>query len=496
MLAIAFTFPAGRYHATPWGRHVNEAAVSWPPDAWRLARALIATWHRKLDPTRHPRNDLRDLLAALFREPPRYRLPEGVHAHTRHYMPTRGKPTLVFDAFARVLPDDPLIVFWPDLTLNDEKLALLDTLLDALGYLGRAESWAAARRMEAAAVAADCFPGEKAMDPNTGEVLGELVQLYVPATSEEYDAFRARTLAALGGNKKVAATLPEDWLDALSLDTADLQKAGWNRPPAVRVVSYVRPLESLKIQATPRPARRPPDAATTARYALYGKPLPRLEDAVRVGEILRWAIMGQARRLKMQRIPMELSGHDLPEGNRHGHAFYLPEDADGDGQVDHLIVHAPDGLSPAARQILDELAWVREREGGEWRLMLEGIGKAETLAAASPLLGKVREWVSVTPYLHPWHVKRGFAVSDQMRKECRLRQLPEPTVEVLGAVRVGNAQRRPIHFHRFRRKRGLIQPDTGGRFLRLRFPEPVSGPLALGFGCHFGLGLFRPATSA
>jgi CRISPR-associated protein Csb2 len=43
MLALAFTFPAGRYHATPWGRHVNEADVAWPPEPWRILRTLVAT---------------------------------------------------------------------------------------------------------------------------------------------------------------------------------------------------------------------------------------------------------------------------------------------------------------------------------------------------------------------------------------------------------------------------------------------------------------------
>jgi len=38
----------------------------------------------------------------------------------------------------------------------------------------------------------------------------------------------------------------------------------------------------------------------------------------------------------------------------------------------------------------------------------------------------------------------------------------------------------------------LHQPDRLGSFWRLTFPEPVAGPLALGFGCHFGLGLFKP----
>ncbi len=31
MIEIAFRFTAGRYHATPWGRHVNEGVPEWPP---------------------------------------------------------------------------------------------------------------------------------------------------------------------------------------------------------------------------------------------------------------------------------------------------------------------------------------------------------------------------------------------------------------------------------------------------------------------------------
>jgi CRISPR-associated protein Csb2 len=60
-------------------------------------------------------------------------------------------------------------------------------------------------------------------------------------------------------------------------------------------------------------------------------------------------------------------------------------------------------------------------------------------------------------------------------------------------VDVGKGRkRRPIHFQRFRSRRGLSQPDRLGGFWRLTFPEPVEGPLALGFACHYGLGLFKP----
>ena len=60
-------------------------------------------------------------------------------------------------------------------------------------------------------------------------------------------------------------------------------------------------------------------------------------------------------------------------------------------------------------------------------------------------------------------------------------------------IQRGN-NREPIHFHRFRSKRGLTQPDTHGSFWRLIFDKPVPGPLALGFGCHYGLGIFKPLS--
>ena len=42
MPTLKLRFPGGRYHATPWGHHVNEGLIEWPPGPWRLLRALIA----------------------------------------------------------------------------------------------------------------------------------------------------------------------------------------------------------------------------------------------------------------------------------------------------------------------------------------------------------------------------------------------------------------------------------------------------------------------
>lgn len=514
MLSIALRFPAGRYHATPWGRHVNEAAVAWPPEPQRLFRALIATWHRKLDAERFPRQLLSSLLCRLAEAPPNIRLPEeAIHAHSRHYMPSKGgKTTLVFDVFARVAPDDPIVFGWPGMTLRGEELDLLDTLLSAIGYFGRAESWVSARREDWLG-SFNCLPicgagGE----PDTAaarEMPGEVVRVLMPLPPPRYAESRAQRLARGGSTSaKLCRSLPEDWLDALSLDTADLQAAGWSAPPVACMVAYrcAAPLQTVARTGQSRPfTRRELRRPTTARFILYGKPLPRAEQALRVGEAMRRAVMGHAKRLLGdERIPPELSGHDLAAGSLHAHAFWLPE-PNAHGEIDHVLVHAPGGFSQEATYVLADLCLVRQGDGEPMRAILEGIGPLDAFESLSGFARESSVWRSVTPYLHPWHLKprdlRGPAplldsLLAQLRREWQARGENLPALAAaneLQALEAGGRRLLPLHFQRFRRKRGLIQPDTAGRFLEVRFALPVRGPVALGFACHFGLGLFAPA---
>jgi len=505
MLTLSLTFPSGRYHATPWGRHVNEADVAWPPDPWRLSRALIATWHRKLDSQLSPCESLESLLAALAGEAPHYRLPLAVHAHTRHYMPNRQKSTLIFDAFARIDPSDELIVHWPQLELDNNQMALLDKLLEVMGYLGRAESWLEAKRLSVWKGETNCFPGETTVDPETGEVLTEAVQLYLPLPQTDYANFRHQFLQGLEArilkpkDRKLIEekTLPENWLKALSLDTADLQSAGWSAPPSARKLLYQRPIQTLRSSVASQPRRHvhpPADTDTdTVRYAIYGKPLARSEDTLKFGEWLRNAAMGKAKRLLGEdAIPALLSGHNLPEENRHQHAFFIPE-ANDQGRISHAVIHISGGFDPAIHRVLGNLDKIWNRDGQEWRLIFEHLGNKSSFGEAVPLLKTATIWQSCTPYLHPWHCKKHFDVEAQLRRECRERGLPEPIeLQQQNTVLVNGRELRSIDFHRFRRKRGLTQPDRHGSFWRLTFAEPVAGPLALGFGCHFGLGLFVP----
>jgi len=496
MLALSFTFPAGRYHATPWDRHVNEGAVAWPPEPWRLLRGLIATWHHKVKhASTHSDATLLALIESLAQDLPEYALPAASHSHTRHYMPqfATGKTSLIFDAFTAVGRDDPLIMVWPTLELPDDQRDLLDELLAVMGYLGRAESWVDARRVTEMPKT-NCTPGTQALDTITGELRGEVVTLYAPLPADEYNALRQGFLSDKKAQKKLGKTLPGNLLDALSVDTADLRKQGWNHPPAARKVSYLRPVDALK----PQPVVPKPTAprATTVRLILIGNPLPRVEDSLRMGELMRKAVMRAFGKDAdgRHRAPPIFSGHDLPKGNRHRHAFYLPWDSNGDGRLDRLILHVPDGMDAEQQRVLARLNRLWSRDRGEWRLVPEAVGGIDV---GGVLTQKSAVWQSVTPYLHPWHVKKRFGIEDQLRRECQARGLPEPIrLERLEQVRVGHRHRGPIHFRRFRSKRGLEQPDRLGSFWRVIFPEPIAGPLALGFACHFGMGLFLADGSA
>ena len=505
MVAVAFRFPAGRYHATPWGRHVNEAEVEWPPSPWRILRALIATYYRKGWDERYPVEILDALLESLAEQPPAYRLPPAVRAHSRHYMPQgrfkagREDTSLIFDAFARIAPGEVLVAYWP-VELAEEQQALLAALLSDLGFLGRAESWAEGELLEGWEGELNCRSSSSlAVDPETGEVL-EPIRLLAPVAPTEYTHWRTEIVAAYGleaqrlkkSQQRIVDTLPKTLAGALRAESGALQQAGWSLPPGAQYLTYQRLSSTFAPSRRARRRYRQRPHATTARLALAGKPLPRIEDAVRIGELTRLAAIKKAEQTSGH-VPPALSGHDLPAGNRHGHAFYLPEDADGDGHIDHILVHAADGLTAEAVRALDRITRLWERDGGEWQVLFEGAGLVTDWSDPS-YLGRACEWRTITPYLHPWFAKKRFGVPEQIARECRERGLLEPEVLIEEPPCEGpdGRWRRPAHFRRFRQKPRLRQPDTRGRFLVLTFPEPVVGPLALGFGCHFGLGALVP----
>lgn len=499
MLALEFRFLAGRYHGNPWGRHINEGDVDWPPEPWRLLRALIAIWHHKVKITgKHKKATLSDLIETLAGVAPEFHLPAASQSHTRHYMPQgiAGKTSLVHDAFVAVHPDTPLYVGWPEIDLSEEQAQLLDDLLGVMGFFGRSESWVEACRVENLPQP-NCKPGDDPIDRATGELHGEVVSVHSPVAANTYAQRREAFCADKKQTEKLVKTLPDGLLAALSLDTADLQKLGWSAPPASQKINYIRPLDALRPKRKARSHSRLPPRITSASFLLLGKPLPRVEDSLRIGELMRLTVMSAFGKddSGKRRAPPLISGHDLPEDNLHRHTFYLPFDSNGDGHLDRVVLHVPAGFDEEAQHIIGQFSRRKRKlwdsNGCEWRLLLEGMGSREVccgLTAAS------RHWVSVTPYLHPWHIKKNFSVADQIRRECEKRGFPGiKELKSVQTIKIGSRNRRPIDFRRFRSsRRTQSQPDRQGSFWKITFADPVSGPVALGFACHFGLGLFQP----
>ena len=546
MFALSFRFPAGRYHATPWGRNVNEADVAWPPEPWRLLRVLIATWWRKGDRHLWSKDALARLIDTLAETLPVYSLPEGaIHAHTRHYMPTggldKGRPTttLVFDAFLRLPMGATLVAAWPDVRLEQDQFALVQDLAHAVNYLGRAESWTECEALPDWNGAVNCRPLDSRAAGDRVRLLAPLAPTaYLterqritddlkqqilskakrPLTEKKVDAEIKKALRSKGGH---ADTLPERLIDALSLDTADYQDRGWSRPPAAREIVYLRSPEAAPGVVSRRLAQRHRSRSrrqlpTVARFLLAGRPRPRIEDAVRIGELMRRAALAQfgwqrdestARSIPM--APREISGRSADgkplKDPAHTHAFWLPEDADDDGWIDHVSVFIAGGIDDAVRAKLDRITrlWLPpkqhvagdEAEPGnvqEWRLALEGFGKPVDFAGGARIFAPSREWRSVTPFLAAGHLKAS-GYPGEVRRLLKHRGLAvaDAQVTVLRDITVGGSPRRAIQFHRFRSRGRETQPDAAGALLHIVLPEPVQGPLAIGFGSHFGLGLFR-----
>lgn len=505
MVALRFQFPGGRYHATPWGHHVNEGLVEWPPSPWRLARALLSVGFARrgwIEGSLPP--EALELASALASTLPTYALPTASMAHTRHYMPIGAKTTKVFDTFAYIGAAE-LWVRW-DVELSAGARALLAVLAGDLPYLGRAESWVECRLFDALPVgvainAVPVAPGES----SEGAVL-----VLAPVSAVAYDSWREKAVAlATAGlaktkSKKVEATYPANLLSALLVRTGELQTSGWTRPPGSRDVLYRIPERALQAAPNVRSARARTELPF--EFALYsvtgdserGTLRPRVEQTLTVAETLHFALAKQLDGV----ICPEIVGRDADDrplvGHRHAHV--LPLDTDGDRRLDHILVWAPMGMGIDAREALSGVrrVWDRDHDAAAFVQLAGAGGRHEIVAALHALKCRACDasttWTSTTPFIAPRHVKARGAntLEGQVVAELASRGLPAPR-----EVRIGSREAlAEAHFHTFvraRRGKRRAPPSTRPVYLSLKFDERVSGPLALGYGAHFGLGQLQPA---
>ncbi len=505
MIGIRFRFLAGRYHATAWDHQVNEGTVEWPPSPWRVIRALTSA-HWWLPEERRPH--AQRAILALCEVLPRYALPPISLGHTRHYMPTNTKPTKVFDTFALVgggagSPGAELVVGWPGVDLDEDAQRAFCAMLPHVGYLGRAEAWVLAEQSHPTAA-------ELSLAPQEGIPSDEVVELMAPPTRAGFAAWRESFLDQALDKKDLSRrkkNAPRDLWELLHVDTGELYTQQWSGPPGVRAAVYPRPVAG----ALPSVIRSPTTAHSrpvVARFALRSAVLPPLEHTLSVGERLRVALMSRARDEDGHTLPIfsgrDAQGRPLQSGR---HAFFLPLDDDEDGRLDHLLVWSRRGFEPGAQEALHSLTRLWGAEGHDLHLVLVGVGAVAdhgtTLVVdapgRTPAIGPARVWESRTPFVPFRHPKRRNgrwkdAPEDQVRLACSHLDLPAPvTVEPLDQLPPLKRRSKPLEWHRYYRERKSGGGSLGSRRgygFRLVFSEPITGPLALGYAAHFGLGRF------
>lgn len=525
MATLLLRFPGGRYHATPGGHHVNEGLVEWPPSPWRLLRALIACGYSTQQWEEVPPEGRR-LVEALSSVLPEYRLPRAALGHSRHYMPIgkladgREQTTLVLDTFADV-GDGALWVRWPT-KLDQEAQTLFDILASHLGYLGRSESWALGESISdngSLPESGRAFPHSQSTRPGRGF---EQIILTAPNDSESYGSWRQREVASaiseLGvpssgkpteaQQKKIDAirkTYPTDLIDCLQRDTAWWKARKWSQAPGSNRVVYWRDSGGLQVAPSASPRVSVASRVDMMLLALTtssgsNSALPAVARTLPQAERLHRALVAM---LGFDGEPCpEIVGRDETGAplKGHAHAHLLPIDLDRDGHLDHVVVFAPMMLEGRAQHAIRSLRKTYMKGGaGELRVAVVGAGALSDLRAIGAglaneterLLGPIggtTSWVSATPFVPPRHLKRHgrSSLSGQVEEELRIRGFPAAEVSVLEWTGETLALR---HFVR-RRQHGPQPPIDAGFVVRLKFDSPITGPICIGYGSHFGLGRF------
>lgn len=482
MIQIRLSFITGRYHATPWGRHVNEGVPEWPPSPYRLVRALVDCWLRRRPEWSASR--VESLLRPLAGEQPEFVLPPARASHTRSFLSSNDRDVMdrqkVFDPF--VVLSRSITVRWPNSHLTAEQESDLQELLAELNYLGRSESWVCATLSSSDKVLeANCCPG------NQVDVAQESVLVACPS------------LEFAGKARKKTQFSP--WLDALCKSTAEVTKEGWSIPPAMEFVPYVRRRDCFSPRSV-TPSKKESHRISAVLVALQCKVRPRITQTVAIAERFRRAAMSK------HVAPSEHFSGKRADGTLlmdHKHAYFLPLSLMKDGYLDHIavVLRGKETAKTNSHEFKPSELTALDRVSKLWAAHAEGIRCVPVRWVERPdelpVFAPSQIFESATPFIPARHHKRSRGsfeewLCDQVRLEFSRCYGVEPvSVSLTSGHTLCSGQ--VVRWFEFLRGRRDTAPRSGYGF-RVEFSEPLAGPLAIGKHCHFGLGLFRPAPEA
>ena len=251
-----------------------------------------------------------------------------------------------------------------------------------------------------------------------------------------------------------------------------------------------------------------------ARFAVASMDAPRLTETISLAEKVHAALVSRSNGSPVF-TGCDESGKPL---KGHSHAYIFCESnvglGRGDrGEITHITVYASAGFGQKEKQAIEGLTRVWGHGLDDLQLVLLGIGQSEDFGGSNTTKGDCslfamsKSWVSRTPFVptrHPKATRAGVPKLDasglqigspehDLRRLLVLDGFPAPiSVEPISGTILGE-QEVPWHGFLRRRETGEGKPAANGAGygFRIEFPEPVSGPVAVGYGAHFGMGGFE-----
>lgn len=475
MLVIDIKMLTGKYHATPWGRNVNEGMIEFPPSPYRIVRSILDSWLRKnrdLDRTK-----VEQIIEKLSTELPKFKIPPHTESFFMAYMSENEKDyekkSLIYDAFAIVVPEESIQVFWDKIRLAEEDLSILNKLVSSVNYLGRSDSWVS--------MGARQFDQEIEFDacPEAD-------------VSRNFEDYRKVSMAC-PVNRDSFKDSSEKYLDSFLKTTAETIKEGISNPPSITFQNYyVRNKLIISPHHTFTNNSRP--HVNVVIYTLSSSVLPQITDSLLIGEKMHTKIVGTHNKIWGE--PSENFTGKSPLTNEplrnHQHMYILPLDYDSDGRIDHIMIKSSTEFSRKELFSLNRIhkLW-QSKMGEDIRLVLSDFGLFGNMNS----IRGGRKFRSVTPFVPTRHYRKGRGdytswLQGEVRHELE-NHIMQPASFVSLPTKELQLEGHKLYWVEFYRARKGDIPGSGYGF-EIHFEQVIQGPFSIGYGAHFGLGLFTP----
>ena len=190
-----------------------------------------------------------------------------------------------------------------------------------------------------------------------------------------------------------------------------------------------------------------------------------------------------------------LSGHD---GDRPGSAPHvafaaLPNVGHdfGDGRLMGLAVILPVAITKADRRIAlracASIDSINLAELGEWRVEIANFDVTQRTLKPETWMKAARRWNTVTPILLDRYPKKNLSAEELLVTACLRAGLPAPSRCTSEPIQT------PLKTSKVSRPVFVFAPSRWAVHATFDFDSPVKGPILIGAGRFFGMGLMRPS---